>query len=237
MSLNDKVVLITGGTGSFGNKFYLYEMTEKLKDSDSSFISVDADILIEKRFIPLTTATSTYQIAYYQAVYEPHAGHLGTLSTSTFTVGGISGLYLDHDGYGVLRSYTLDAGTKNYRDNNFGTIDYDSGLITLTNKLITAYSGDYLSLKIHPNEKNIFGPGEIVYVGAYHRDHYYGQESQYGVYDQIGDIDTSFKINRTQLSNLNIFRKNDIRCFITAKGELKGKITDPDISINFNEEK
>ncbi len=50
----------------------------------------------------------------------------------------------------------------------------------------------------------------------------------------FGDVDTSFKINRTQLSNLNIFRKNDIRGFITAKGELKGKITDPDISINFN---
>ena len=50
----------------------------------------------------------------------------------------------------------------------------------------------------------------------------------------FGDIDTSFKINRTQLSNLNIFRKNDIRGFITAKGELKGKINDPDISINFN---
>jgi len=50
----------------------------------------------------------------------------------------------------------------------------------------------------------------------------------------FGDIDTRFKINRTQLSNLNIFRKNDIRGFITAKGELKGKITDPDISINFN---
>jgi len=50
----------------------------------------------------------------------------------------------------------------------------------------------------------------------------------------FGDINTSFKINRTQLSNLNIFRKNDIRGFITAKGELKGKITDPDISINFN---
>ena len=50
----------------------------------------------------------------------------------------------------------------------------------------------------------------------------------------FGDIDTSFKINRTQLSNLNIFRKNDIRGFITAKGELNGKINDPNISINFN---
>ncbi len=50
----------------------------------------------------------------------------------------------------------------------------------------------------------------------------------------FGDVDSSFKINRTQLSNLNIFRKNDIRGFVTAKGELKGKITDPDISIKFN---
>jgi len=50
----------------------------------------------------------------------------------------------------------------------------------------------------------------------------------------FGDINSNFTINRTQLSNLNIFRKNDIRGFITAKGELKGKITDPDISINFN---
>ena len=50
----------------------------------------------------------------------------------------------------------------------------------------------------------------------------------------FGNIDSSFDINRTQLSNLNIFRKNNLRGFITAKGKLKGKISDPDISINFN---
>ena len=50
----------------------------------------------------------------------------------------------------------------------------------------------------------------------------------------FGDINSTFDINRTQLSNLNIFRKNNIRGFVTAKGELKGKISDPNISINFN---
>ena len=34
----------------------------------------------------------------------------------------------------------------------------------------------------------------------------------------FGEIDSSFKINRTQLSNLNTFRKNYIRGFVTAKG-------------------
>jgi len=143
--------------GTFGNKFYLYELTEKLKDADSSFISVDVDILLEKRFIPLTTEISTYQINYYQKVFEPHAGHLGSLTSTSFTVGDTSALFLDHDGYGLLRTYTVDSSAKNYRDNNFGTIDYDTGLITLTNKLISAYDGDSLSLKIKPNGKNIFG--------------------------------------------------------------------------------
>ncbi len=50
----------------------------------------------------------------------------------------------------------------------------------------------------------------------------------------FGMIYSSLKVNRTQLSNLNIFRNNEIRGFVTAKGELKGKITDPDISIKFN---
>ncbi len=50
----------------------------------------------------------------------------------------------------------------------------------------------------------------------------------------FGYVDSSFKINRTQLSNLNIFRNNDVRGFVTAKGELKGKISDPDILIKFN---
>ena len=161
-ALNDKVqtALISfeaDKLGTFGNKFYLYELTERLKDADSSFISVDADILLEKRFIPLTTEISTYQINYYQKVFEPHAGHLGSLTSTTFTVDDTSGLNLDHDGYGILRTYTVDSGSKNYRDNNFGTIDYDTGLITLTNKLISAYDGDSLSIKIKPNGKNIFG--------------------------------------------------------------------------------
>ena len=50
----------------------------------------------------------------------------------------------------------------------------------------------------------------------------------------FGNINSSFNINRTQLSNLNIFRSKGIEGFITAKGRIKGKIFSPDILINFN---
>ena len=50
----------------------------------------------------------------------------------------------------------------------------------------------------------------------------------------FGNLNSRFDINRTQLSNLNIFRRNRIRGFVTANGELKGKINDPKLSIDFN---
>ena len=51
---------------------------------------------------------------------------------------------------------------------------------------------------------------------------------------RFGDLDTSFDLNRTQLSNLNIFRNNGIRGFITANGKITGPLNDIKTDINFN---
>jgi len=94
-----------------------------------------------------------------------------------------------------------------------------------------------LNVPFNKSSNNIDLIGSIGYINSLNPDIKLSGNMPYW-FDRrginFGNIDTSFKINRTQLSNLNIFRKNDIRGFITAKGELKGKITDPNISINFN---
>jgi len=94
-----------------------------------------------------------------------------------------------------------------------------------------------LNVPFNKSSNNIDLIGSIGYINSLNPDIKLSGNMPYW-FDRrgisFGDIDTSFKINRTQLSNLNIFRKNDIRGFITAKGELKGKISDPDIFINFN---
>ncbi len=115
----------------------------------------------------------------------------------------------------------------------------DNNLIGNTEKLNygTLTSNFNLNIPINKSSNNINLIGSIGYINSLNPDIKLSGNIPYW-FDRrginFGDIDTSFKINRTQLSNLNIFRKNDIRGFITAKGELKGKITDPDISINFN---
>ncbi len=115
----------------------------------------------------------------------------------------------------------------------------ENNLIVNSEKLNygTLTSNFNLNVPFNKSSNNIDLIGSIGYINSLNPDIKLSGNMPYW-FDRrginFGDIDTSFKINRTQLSNLNIFRKNDIRGFITAKGELKGKITDPDISINFN---
>ncbi|EEE40398.1 conserved hypothetical protein [Prochlorococcus marinus str. MIT 9202] len=115
----------------------------------------------------------------------------------------------------------------------------DNNLIGNSEKLNygTLTSNFNLNIPFIRSSNNIDLKGSIGYINSLNPDIQLSGNIPYW-FDRrginFGDIDTIFKINRTQLSNLNIFRKNDIRGFITAKGELKGKITDPDISINFN---
>jgi len=115
----------------------------------------------------------------------------------------------------------------------------DNNLIGKTEKLNygTLTSNFNLNVPFNKSSNNINLIGSIGYIDSLNPDIKLSGNIPYWFDSRginFGDIDTSFKINRTQLSNLNIFRKNDIRGFVTAKGELKGKITDPDISINFN---
>ncbi|WP_036924650.1 MULTISPECIES: translocation/assembly module TamB domain-containing protein [Prochlorococcus] len=101
----------------------------------------------------------------------------------------------------------------------------------------TLTSNFNLNVPLNKSSNNIVFKGSVGYVDSLNPDIKLSGNIPYW-FDKrginFGNIDSNFKINRTQLSNLNIFRKNDIRGFVTAKGELKGKISNPDISINFD---
>ena len=94
-----------------------------------------------------------------------------------------------------------------------------------------------LNIPLNKDLNNIDIKGSIGYLNSLNPDIKLSANIPYWVDKKginFGDINSSFDLNRTQLSNLNIFRSKGIRGFITAKGVLKGKINDPDILINFN---
>lgn len=152
--------------GTFDNKFYVSNLTETLRASDNSFVSCDISFTIEKRFIPTTNTVNTYQLQFNNAIHHPHDGHLGAVSSTGFTIGGEI-VYLEDDGVGNLRTYILVTGNKITRNKNFGTVDYESGLVTIFDTSITAYDGTAISINVKPKESNIFGVrNEILLVSG-----------------------------------------------------------------------
>ena len=152
--------------GTFDNKFYVSNLTETLKAADNSLVSADVGFTIEKRFVPTTNAINTYQLQFNNAIHHPHDGHLGAVSSTGFTIGGET-VYLEDDGVGNLRTFILVTGNKIARNNSFGTVDYESGLVTIFNTSITAYEGSAISVKVKPKESNIFGVrNEILLISS-----------------------------------------------------------------------
>ena len=152
--------------GTFDNKFYVSNLTEILKAADNSLVSADVGFTIEKRFVPTTNAINTYQLQFNNAIHHPHDGHLGAVSSTGFTIGGET-VYLEDDGVGNLRTFILVTGNKIARNNSFGTVDYESGLVTIFNTSITAYEGSAISVKVKPKESNIFGVrNEILLISS-----------------------------------------------------------------------
>jgi hypothetical protein len=149
--------------GTFGNKFYLSKLIAAINASDNSFITTDIDIKLQKRFIPITGSQATYTINFNNAIKTPlegnHPAHEGShfLTSSRFVYSNYDNATLDEDGNGTLRIYNSLATSQVYVKTNAGTVNYDTGLVTLDNIRIPSYSGDYMSVTIDPVEKNIFG--------------------------------------------------------------------------------
>ena len=111
---------------------------------------------MKKQFIPSATLTSTYRIPFSNAIHNPHAGHLFAISSTKFTYRGNSNSYLDDDGNGNLRVYTLVGTTgRSYVNNNVGSVNYQTGLLTLEAILISAFDGDFLTITAKPNLSDI----------------------------------------------------------------------------------
>ena len=118
----------------------------------------------------------------------------------------------------ICKENHLKANTENL---NYGTLKSDLNL----------------KIPLNNNINNIDIKGSIGYLNSLNPDIILSGNIPYW-FDKrglnFGNINSRFDLNRTQLSNLNIFRREKIRGFVTAKGELKGKINKPEILINFN---
>ena len=121
----------------FDGVFRYSKVTGLIDNTDSSILSNITTLKIRKDFTPTLAVSSKYNVYFRNALYNPHSGHNsaagGILESSGFKVSGDSStvFYLDDDGAGNVRRYSFSGATRVYSASNQGTIDYDTGSITI----------------------------------------------------------------------------------------------------------
>ena len=121
----------------FDGVFRYSKVTGLIDGTDNSVLSNITTLKIRKDFTPTLASSTRYDVYFRNGLNNPHSGHNaaagGILESSGFKVSGDSStiFYLDDDGAGNVRRYSFSGATRVYANNTQGTIDYDTGAITI----------------------------------------------------------------------------------------------------------
>ena len=136
----------TSDLTEFNNVFRHSKILRLIDETDTAILNNTTTVTMGKFFTPVS-GTSSYDINYNNAFYNPHDGH----NKSSGGVVASTGFYLDNDtdneyffdddGSGNLRIYSLAAtGVRTYKDSAAGTVNYTNGKISTNSLNITAVS-------------------------------------------------------------------------------------------------
>jgi hypothetical protein len=144
----------------FDADFYGSELSEKIQNSDSSIISNNLNILLEKRFIPNFGISLNYTFDFNNPIIP------GSLNTNTFSYFDSNLIdrdcFLDDDGQGNVRVFYYINNKKIYIS-NVGIIDYESGLVSLINFNVNSLISNFpISLFAIPVENDIYASRKMI---------------------------------------------------------------------------
>ncbi len=146
----------------FDGVFRFSKLTGLIDDVDTSILSNITTINIRKNFTPTIASSTKYDVYFRNAIYNPHSGHSSVLSSTGFKVTGSDNeMFLDDDSNGNVRRYYLVSGVKTYANNTQGTVNYETGQVTLNSLNVASISNirnavsNVIEITVKPNSNDI----------------------------------------------------------------------------------
>lgn len=167
-AVSDKIISYEKSyLGNFGQSFRYSRFLDFVDGTDEAIVGTDSQIRLRKTFTPNLSGINSYTLRFNNSLQRlgtkelisgvsRHPG-FGSVTSSTFTFAEHDS-YFDDNGFGVLRTYYRSGAGRLgrvYTNYNSGVIDYDAGIVEITNFLPTAYNGDTLSVIAAPLNPNI----------------------------------------------------------------------------------
>jgi hypothetical protein len=133
---------------------------KEVDSSDSSVLSNETSLVMEKRIYPNLNRTASYSLKLGNPIYHPYNGYLTSLESTGFKYTDTNNVertaYLDEDGHGKIRIYHILDGVKTYLDNDTGSVNYTSGVVNIDDiKINSLIDDNFLRIKLVPKDKDI----------------------------------------------------------------------------------
>ena len=157
----------TNTLNQFDGVFRYSKIVGLIDNTDTSIVSNITTLKIRKDFTPLIGTSSKYDVYFRNALYNPHSGHNssagGILSSTGFKIDGDADTiyFLDDDGQGAVRRYSLSGSTRVYANNSQGTITYSTGQVTINSlnvsvvENIRGAASSVIELTVTPSSNDI----------------------------------------------------------------------------------
>jgi len=146
----------------FDGVFRFSKLTGLIDDVDTNILSNITTINMRKNFTPTIASSTKYDVYFRNAIYNPHSGHSSVLSSTGFKVTGSDNeMFLDDDSNGNVRRYYLVSGVRTYANNTQGTINYETGQVTLNSLNVASISNirnavsTVIEITVKPNSNDI----------------------------------------------------------------------------------
>ena len=158
----------------FGNDFRYSKFVSHIDNSDTSITSNDTDIKLVKRISPLLNFPTSF-VVDFNNIPEREGYYNGTvfvdervLVSSEFTYSTVEGVqyplsYMQDDGAGNIVVYALVDNVLTVVNASIGTIDYNTGRVTIK-ELLTSNYNNYISLYLTPQNKDIIAKQNMILI-------------------------------------------------------------------------
>ena len=130
---------------TFNNPFRHSKLLGLIDNSDNSIMNNTTTVTMAQYYTPTLGTSASKIFNFANPFYYPHSGHNAAAggivaSTGFYLDDGDTEYFLDDDGTGNLRIYSLSGLTRLYLNSLAGTVDYTNGTITLGSVNITGIS-------------------------------------------------------------------------------------------------
>jgi len=138
------------------------KLVSAIDDADSSILSNETNVRIYKNFIP-TLNTATDAVLNYQNKLKQGpklntttrvSTYVAAIQSEAFTFGSSPGFFIDN-GDGLLQIVTSVGDAFSVLDPDVGTVDYNTGKVTIKAAVIAAYTGSGIKVYARPYEQEI----------------------------------------------------------------------------------